>query len=59
MFGGGEAGGDFAQAGGSDSDVFDEAVVCAGEGGDRYLGDGLCVACAYFADVGFVTFKVT
>ena len=35
------------------------AVVHAGEGGYGYLGDGLCVAGAYFAGVGFVTGEVT
>ena len=59
LFGGVEAGGGFAQAGGGDSYVVDDVVACACDGGQSYFGDCLGVACAYFADVDFVTFKVT
>ncbi len=63
LFGGVEAGGDLAEAGGSYADVGDElrhdGVVEAGEAGEGYLGDGLGVASAYLADVGFVIAEVT
>ena len=55
LFGGGETGRIFAQAGRADADVFDVAVVHAGEGCDSHLGDGLRIARADLADVGFVT----
>src|SRR6266851_3017334 len=58
-FGGGQAGGVFTHACGADAYVLNASSVHAGEDGDSYLGDGLCIAGAYFADVGFVTFVVT
>ena len=59
LFGGVEAGGDFAQAGCGDSYGFYDVVVCTGDSGQGNFRDCLCVACAYLADIGFVTFKVT
>src|SRR5258708_33443623 len=59
FLGGGRAGGGFAHACSADAYVFDASLVHAGEDGDGYLGDGLCVASAHLADVRFVTFIVT
>ena len=49
--GGGAAGGDFAEAGGGDSNVGDAVVFDQGEAGQGDFGDGLGVASADLADV--------
>ena len=56
FFGRGEAGRVFAETGCADAYVRDVAVIQESENGDRYLGDGLSVACANLPDIGFVTF---
>ncbi len=55
LFGGGKTRGVLAHAGGADADIFDAAAVYAGEHSYCDFGDCLSVACAYFANVGFVT----
>ncbi len=59
LLGGVEAGGDFSQTGGGNSDVFDGVVAYACNCSEGYFRDRLCVAGAYFADIGFVTTEVT